>query len=281
MKPFLKWAGGKTKLLPQLRENLPVDFADRVYVEPFLGGGALFFANGLAAKAAVLSDANAPLINTYLMVRDQVDLVIRELRGLDALRVEDAAAAFTRVRAAFNECGGSQRAGFAGVQAARFIYLNKTCFNGLWRVNQRGAFNVPNAHYAKPVVCDEETLRAASKMLKPAGVIVGDFSETLRAAKPRDFFYLDPPYVPVSPTSNFTAYTREGFGDPAHRELAKLYQEASARGAKLLLSNSDTPLVRELYADFYIQEVLAPRAINSKGAGRGKVKELLIRNYRT
>lgn len=235
------------------------------YYEPFLGGGALFFA--LQPRRAVLADRNERLIRTYKGVRDQVGEVIRLLRGYPhdpaffySLRDRDIDAATDAEVAAW------------------FIYLNKTGFNGLYRVNRDNRFNVPFGRYAKPAICDETTLRACAAALARADLRVADFEATVEGAKPGDFVYFDPPYVPLSATSQFTSYTSDGFGPEHQQRLRDRAAALKERGVHVLLSNSSAPLVRELYRDgFEVIEVSALRSVNSKGAGRGPIVELAIR----
>lgn len=264
-RPFAKWAGGKRQLLPELHRRLPERFGR--YHEPFVGGGAMLFSRAWAAGATV-ADTNEELVVAYEQVQKDVEGVIRELRGHTfttehyyAVRALDPGTLTPNER------------------AARTIYLNRTCFNGLYRVNRAGRFNVPIGRYANPTICDAANLRACSRHLERTLIFRADFAETMACAEPDDFMFLDPPYVPVSKTSSFTAYGAEGFNETEQRALAECFAHASSRGVHLMLTNSDTPLVRELYADFRIDEVRATRAINSKSSKRGKVSELVVRNY--
>ena len=270
-RPFLKWAGGKTGLLAELLERVEAAQPFTAYFEPFIGGGALFFELtrlGRLPGCAVLSDANPNLVAAYLGVRDHVDGVIHALirhRDLHSREhyyaVRDAAPRTLPAR------------------AARIIYLNRTCFNGLYRENSRGRFNVPMGRYKNPRICDETNLRACSQALQSAQLAVKPFQHVLDAAAPGDFVYFDPPYHPLSKTSSFTAYARGGFGEQDQRLLAHVFAQLSARGVKCLLSNSMTDLVRHLYADFTIEQVFAPRLVNSRPDRRGKIPEALIRNF--
>jgi DNA adenine methylase len=261
--PFLKWVGGKSALLPELLKHVP----DRVrrYHEPFVGGGALFFA--VAPRRAILSDHNPELVHAYTQVRDAVSSVLDELsrhvyerphfeavRALDPMRLAPAA------------------------RAARFIYLNKTCFNGLWRVNRAGRFNVPIGRYKDPRFCDPSTLIRASAALRGVDVIHQPFEAALALAQPGDFVYLDPPYDPVSPTASFAAYTAGGFGWEDQKRLATACISLNRRGVRFLLSNSATERVRDLYGHFEQRIVKARRHINSKADGRGHVDEILVFN---
>lgn len=267
-RPVLKWAGGKGKLLRELLTHIPETF--EAYHEPFVGGGALFFE--LAAqrriKSAYLSDINASLIDVYLGLRDCVDDVIAVLQ--QHRHEHDY---YYAVRA-LNPANLS-----LPERAARVIYLNKTCYNGLYRENRAGQFNVPFGRYKNPTICDEPNLRAASAVLQGVDIACRPFSTVLDAAQPGDFVYFDPPYVPASATANFTAYHRHGFGPDDQRRLRDVFAALAARGVRAMLSNSDTPLVRELYAGFRVEQVLAARAVNSKANGRGKVAEVLALNY--
>ncbi|MCA9865098.1 MAG: DNA adenine methylase [Anaerolineales bacterium] len=266
-KPVLKWAGGKGRLLPELLTRLPHDF--QAYHEPFIGGGALFFALAEAGRVgqAHLSDANQSLIDVYLALRDSVDEVIVALHGHVYEREH-----YYRVRALRPaELSLPER-------AARVIYLNKTCYNGLYRENRRGEFNVPFGRYKNPTICDEPNLRAAARVLRGVDVAQRHFSTVLDYARPGDFVYFDPPYHPLSPTANFTAYDRAGFGSDDQRQLRDVFAALGERGVRAMLSNSDTPFVRELYDGFRIEQVWVARAVNSRAGGRGKVAEVLVRN---
>ena len=236
------------------------------YFEPFVGGGALFFA--LRPRNAVLTDSNAELVNVYRVVRDKLEALIEELSKHPydkdhyyEVRAQDPRT-LTDVEA-----------------AARMIYLNKTAFNGLYRVNKSGRFNVPFGRYSNPKICDRPRLRAASEALRGVVVAQRDFSEVVHFTRPGDFVYFDPPYVPRSATSNFTNYASGGFGLEQQRRLAQIFRELDRAGVKVMLSNSDTDLVRSLYHDFRIDTVLARRAVNSKASARGPITEVVVRNY--
>lgn len=270
-RPVLKWAGGKTSLLPAILPRLPAQM-DRYY-EPFMGGGAVFFA--LASerrfKQAFLGDANAELMLTYQTLARKPEAVIAELEKLAAEHSEKFFYAVRARKLATREHGVD-----AVAVAARLLYLNKTCFNGLYRVNKKGEFNVPFGDYKNPTICDEDALRAAARVLAPADMGVADFEECVQSARRGDAVYFDPPYVPASDTANFTAYSKGGFGLNEHERLRDTAEKLIARGVHVLLSNSDTPLVRYLYEGFKLEPVKARRAINSKGDKRGHVVELLI-----
>jgi len=261
-RPFVKWAGGKRQLLPALKMRAPSTYGR--YFEPFIGGGALFFA--LRPARAVLSDVNTRLIRTYRGVRDDVDGVIArletypydetffyEMREIDIDARSDADV------------------------AAWFIYLNKTGYNGLYRVNRKNRFNVPFGRYTNPAICDEPNLRRCSAALQGVDLVEGGFEESVRAAARGDFVYFDPPYVPLSATSSFTAYTSAGFGAEEQTRLRDVARALKRRGVMVMLSNSSAPFVHKLYArGFRIDEVPATRAVNSRASGRGAVPELII-----
>lgn len=264
-KPFTKWGGGKTYLLSEILKRLPAKIS--TYHEPFLGGGAVFFA--LAGekrfREARLNDINEELIRSYAAIKYQVPAVIGELKK----HYHDEAY-FYAVRAQ------DWRAMTAPKVAARFIFLNRTCFNGLYRVNKKGGFNVPFGKYANPTICNEENLRACAAALAGTDLEWEPFDRALNRVKSGHTAYIDPPYHPASPTANFTAYDKSGFGTEEQRLLCEQAKKLVERGAHVLLSNSDTPFTRELYRDFHIETVQAPRRINSNAAARGNVNELLI-----
>ncbi|MEP0764282.1 MAG: DNA adenine methylase, partial [Chloroflexota bacterium] len=258
--PFLKWAGGKGQLLAQYDAFFPTE-PMRGYFEPFVGSGAVFFhlqARGLIERAH-LSEVNAELITCYLAVRDAVDDLIAALRDHAREHAERGAAHYYAVRA------WDRAPGWAGVplvqRAARMIYLNKTCYNGLWRVNSRGHFNVPMGRYRRPDILNEGRLRAASRALREAEIRVAGFEGVLERAGAGDFVYCDPPYVPLSATANFTSYSAASFGEDEQRRLAEVFAALDRQGCRVMLSNSDTPLVRQLYRAFRIETVSARRNI--------------------
>jgi len=267
--PILKWAGGKGRLLAQLLPLMPPGSDRMRHVEPFVGGGAMFFAQ--APARALLSDVNPALVRTYEAVRDDVEAVIARLGVLAKGHGRDA---YYRIRERYNRC----RLGDAE-HAATFLYLNKTCFNGLHRVNRKGEFNVPAGRYANPRILDEEALRAASDLLATAELRCASFESLIEWARPGDFVYLDPPYEPTSDTASFTSYARDGFSSTDQERLRDVFRALDRRGCKLMLSNSDHPLIRRLYRGYAIDEVAAARAINCNGKGRGRVIEVVVRNY--
>jgi DNA adenine methylase len=271
-RPFLKWVGGKGQLLPELLARVEAAKPFGRYHEPFVGGGALFFElyrlGRLGRKQAFLSDNNQSLIDTYIGVRDHLDEVIALLLEHKARHDRDYYYAM--------------RAGAPGTvpeRAARIIYLNKTCFNGLYRVNSRGLFNVPMGDYKNPPICDEPNLRAASEALKHARIEQRSFEAVTDHATRGDLVYFDPPYHPVSTTANFTAYDHGGFREPEQRMLALVFGKLDAAGVKALLSNSYTPLIQQIYRQWTVDEVLATRMVNSRADRRGKVSEALVRNF--
>ena len=262
-RPFLKWAGGKRQLLPALLKEVPRPLPR--FIEPFVGGGALFFE--LRPREALLADVNERLIRTYRGVRDHVDDVIALLR-----EYPHDEAFFYDLREVDVDARTDAEV------AAWFIYLNRTGFNGLYRVNRRNRFNVPFGRHDNPTICDETTLRSCSRALARSELLVADFAEAAATARSGDFVYFDPPYVPLSVTSSFTSYTSGGFDAEDQRRLRDVALELKRRGVNVLLSNSSAPFVRELYAEgFEVTEVSATRLVNSKVSGRGAVVELVIR----
>lgn len=267
-RPFVKWAGGKTQLLSELLKRIPLKF--NRYFEPFVGGGALFFA--IQPKDAYLSDISAELINTYCVVRDEVGELIEEL-SLHHYNREY----YYKVR---NVDRNGHYATWNSVRkAARLIFLNKTCFNGLYRVNAKGHFNVPFGRYVNPTICDVDNLRACSMALKGTEILQEPFNNIVSKAGKGDFVYFDPPYMPLSNTANFTAYSSRGFGIDSQTVLRDVCEELDKKGVKFMLSNSSAPAVLGLYNGYNIISVAAGRAINSKGEKRGKVTELIVTNY--
>lgn len=271
MKPILKWAGGKTQLLKYIREMLPPVW--NRYFEPFLGGGAVLLE--LAPRDATVNDINPELVNMYRQVRKGVDAVVACLKELDAQHEEadNAGDFYYSIRAQFNEQLGSGTA----AQAARLIYINKHCFNGLFRVNARGCFNVPFNNRRRGESFCEENMRAMSRYLQQVHILNGDFEDALHTAEKGDFVFVDSPYAPLNPTS-FTDYAKEGFEYADHVRLAEVYRHLSAQGAYCMLTNHNTELVRELYGDFFLRVVPVARNINSRASAR-KGEEVIITNY--
>jgi DNA adenine methylase len=274
--PFVKWAGGKTQLLSEIDKTIPSEFNQ--YFEPFLGGGAMFFhiiSNKDIQFTAYLSDVNEELINAFNVIKNDVEKLIEVLKNHEVEYKKNPLEYYYELRSNIKSTNNIQR-------AARFITLNKTCYNGLYRVNKKGIFNVPIGRYKNPVICDSDNLKKVSVALRysKAQIQVSDYKVILlQKAEEDDFIYLDPPYNPTSSTASFTDYTNTGFNDNDQKELADVFKKLDNRKCKVLLSNSDTPLIRKLYCDFTIQDVQALRAINCKGSKRVGHKELLIRNY--
>ncbi|MGD1932258.1 MAG: DNA adenine methylase [Leptolyngbyaceae cyanobacterium] len=267
-RPFLKWAGGKGRLIEQYHAYFPPQISR--YHEPFLGGGAVFFHLSARCHQAVLADLNAELVNVYCCVRDDVETLIDLLQVHQDRHCHDY---YYDMRAQGELRSPTQR-------AARLVYLNKTCFNGLYRENSKGHFNVPMGRYQKPKVCDAETLRHASAALQQTDLTCAQFPSILeRAQSPADFVYFDPPYHPISATSSFTRYNRYGFQAADQQRLHQTFAQLAHRGVQVMLSNSDCPFIQDLYRDFYIHQIQASRAINCKAKRRGKISELVITSY--
>lgn len=266
--PIVKWVGGKRQLMFELLKNMPKNY--NRYFEPFIGGGALFFE--LQPYNAYISDMNEELINLYQVVRDNVDELIADLQKHDISKDY-----FMEIR---NIDRTEEYENWSDIQkASRFIYLNRTCFNGMYRVNSKGEFNVPFGHYKNPRILDENNLINCSNLLQRTEIKHADFSEILKKVKKDDFVYFDPPYVPLSETSSFTSYTKDGFDMDMQFKLRDVCDELDSMGVKFLLSNSDTKLVNELYENYNIKKVFASRQINANADGRGKITEVLVRNY--
>lgn len=266
--PIVKWVGGKRQLMFELLKNMPENY--NRYFEPFIGGGALFFE--LQPQNGYISDMNEELINLYSVVRDDVYNLIDDLNKHKVSKEY-----FLKIRnldrtEKYNKLSDIQK-------ASRFIYLNRTCFNGLYRVNSQGQFNVPFGNYKNPKIVDAENLINCSKLLKNTEICCADFSGILNKVQKGDFVYFDPPYVPLNETSSFTSYTKDGFDIDMQFKLRDVCDELDNKGVMFMLSNSDTKLVNELYSNYEIKKVFASRAINANGNGRGKITEVLVRNY--
>lgn len=263
--PVLKWAGGKRQIVPEILSRLPQRIA--TYFEPFIGGGAVFFAlsNQRRFERAVIGDKNPELVNVYRTLKEDVDGLIRALRKLELCHSESE---YYRVRAAKprSELG----------RAARILYLNRTGFNGLYRVNRSGHFNVPFGRYSAPRIVNEPRLRAAAAALSEVDIVLGDFEDVCRDCRRGDAVYFDPPYLPISATAAFAEYHAEPFGVAEHTRLAQLFDDVARRGVSVVLSNSDTPVTRELFQKHRVHEVSVRRPINSVGTRRGGVGELLV-----
>jgi DNA adenine methylase len=288
-KPFVKWAGGKSQILDEIRRKYPVGLGENVnkYAEPFVGGGAVLFdvlAN-YTLNEVYVSDVNRELIHTYTTIRNDIDGLLYALRGMESEYLQASEdkrkVIYYRNRDRFNILKTMQSDSAEIVTL--FIFLNRTCFNGLYRVNRKGEYNVPQGSYKKPTICDEDNLRAVSDKLRGVQIVCGDYKLSRDFIDEHTFAYFDPPYRPLSVTANFTAYSDGGFGDEQQIELARFIDEMSERGAWVVASNSDPKNVNEndeffdnLYAKHSILRIEASRAINSVTAGRGCVKELLI-----
>ena len=270
--PFLKWVGGKRQLMPSIVDHLPENIKDYKYIEPFIGGGAIFF--NLQPKNAVINDYNEELINVYQVIKDNLDELIIDLK-----KHKNEAEYFYSIRSL--DRNGEFKKLSAVQRASRLIFLNKTCFNGLYRVNNAGEFNSPFGRYKNPNIVNEPTLKAVNKFLNNNNVEInsGDYSEILKQTDKKCFVYLDPPYHPISESSNFTGYVQGGWNMYDQIDLKTACDELHKKGVKFLLSNSSADFIKDLYKDFKITIVKANRAINSNGADRGEVDEVLIRNY--
>ena len=270
LRPYLKWAGGKRQLLPEIRARLPQNMGQHTYYEPFVGAGAVLF--DLHPARAVINDYNSQLMLTYRAVRDHVEEVI------DLLEVHRA----NHSREYYYQIRGADRTEAflqwgEAAKAARLIYLNKTCFNGLYRVNAQGLFNVPFGSYKRPSICEPQVLRAVSAYLAGNAItlLCGDFAAAVTGAQPGDFVYFDPPYHSADNT-NFTGYQAGGFGEAEQRRLCNVFAQLAGRGVLCMLSNSDTQLIRTLYQGYNMSIIPARRAINSRPEGRGAVNEVLV-----
>lgn len=289
-KPFIKWVGGKTQLLDDIKKSLPRDFSQRkevTYVEPFVGGGAVLFwilQEYPNITRAIINDINAELICTYRVIKNDVENLIIELARLQAeyLSLDEIYRKnyFLAQRERFNEKHGSELE-----KAALFIFLNRTCFNGLYRVNSKGKFNVPHGRYLNPTICDEKTLRADFAILQRVEILCGDFAQTGIYAGDNVLYYFDPPYRPLTETSAFTSYSKDGFDDADQMRLRDFCAQISKRKSLFVASNSDPHnadnkdnFFDQLYEMFSIKRVSAARMINSKGNGRSPISEIMISN---
>lgn len=266
---LVKWAGGKKQLLEQFKPLFPEKI--NRYFEPFVGGGAVafFVLKYYKPRQATISDINGELVNLYIVVKNKPDELIETLKKLKKLHSEET---FYKIRAEDPKllCEVDM--------AGRFIYLNKTCFNGLYRVNSKGGFNVPSGKHTNPSILMEDDLREVSQLLKNADIAKADFEEVLKHAQKGDFIYFDPPYYPLNKAS-FTKYAKGDFLEKEQEKLFEVFKELDKRGCLVMLSNSDTEFIKNLYKDFNIHFVRASRMINSKGSERGKINEIVITNY--
>ena len=292
-RPFVKWAGGKGQLLEVLKSNLPQGIGTTVtkYAEPFVGGGALLFSllNQYSFEEVYICDNNKELINAYFMIKDYCEELINILSNIQSeynscFDIQEKQAYYYEQRDKYNALSLNNDTRIE--KAALFIFINRTCFNGLYRVNRKGCYNVPFGKHSNPTICDTDNLLKISETLQNVIMRSCDYHDVLSFADKNTFVYIDPPYRPLNGTSRFTAYTEDQFNDQNQIELADMYKYLSAKGTKVMLSNSDPHNVDEndnffddLYSDFTILRVDASRMINSKASSRGKIKELLIKNY--
>lgn len=294
IKPFVKWAGGKGSLIPQLKNFYPFELENETitkYVEPFVGGGAVLIniLQKYDVKEAYAFDINIDLINCYNVIKENVDGLIKELeikeKEFITLENEGRQAYFYNVRKEYNSYKIESNE-LNVKRAGEFIFLNRTCFNGLYRVNKNGEFNVPCGKYKKPTICDSSNLRNLSYLIKNVVFQYGDYKKSEKYVDSNTFVYFDPPYRPLSVTSGFTSYTKEDFNDENQKELAMYFKKLDGKNAKLMLSNSnpkntnkDDNFFEDIYKGFNISEISAKRMINCNSKGRGEISELLITNY--
>lgn len=294
IKPFVKWAGGKGSLLNQLNNYYPLELKNgkiECYIEPFVGGGAVLIdiLQNYDVKEAYAFDINIDLINSYNVIKNNVEELITNLKLLEKeylnLEKDDRKKYFYNIRKQYNSYRITKDE-MSLQKAIEFIFLNRTCFNGLYRVNKNGDFNVPMGNYKNPTICDEENLRALSELIKNVNFEYGDYKASQKYIKKNTFVYFDPPYRPLNITSGFTSYTKEDFDDESQKELALYYKELNNNNVKVMLSNSNPKntnkedcFFENIYKGFNINEVYAKRMINANSNGRGEISELLITNY--
>lgn len=289
-KPFVKWAGGKSQLLNEIRSKYPANIEK--YCEPFVGGGAVLFdvLEKFSPKEVLINDINFELINTYNQIKNNVEELIKKLKKYqkeyDDKDEEERLKIYLKNRDKYNKLILKYSVDDLLEKASLFIFLNKTCFNGLYRVNREGLFNVPKGKYSNPLICDEKNLREISKLLQNVKVINGDFELCNKFIDKKTFVYIDPPYRPLNETASFNSYAKHEFDDKEQIRLGKFIDNINKKGAKVVLSNSDPKNVNnkddffdDLYKSYNIVRINAKRMINSKGSKRGTVKELLIANY--
>lgn len=293
VKPFLKWAGGKGQLLNVIGKYYPFSNGNiKKYAEPFVGGGAVLFdiINRYELEEIYISDINFELINTYCIIRDNVDKLISILEHMQneflPMSIENRKKYYIEKREYFNKLKMNEKENKSIEKAALMIFLNKTCFNGLYRVNKKGLFNVPMGSYKKPIICNEKNIRKVSEKLQKVIIVCEDYKSSINFIDENTFVYFDPPYRPISNTSNFTSYTENLFADKEQIELAKFIKTINKKGAKILISNSDPKnfdlkdnFFDDIYSDYTINRIEATRMINSNSNERGKIKELLISNF--
>ena len=286
VKPFIKWVGGKGQLISTIENELPARFFKNkpmTYIEPFVGGGAILFwiLKNKKIEKAIINDINSDLTKAYLTVKDNVIELILYLKEIQ--NKYDNLPTLTKRTDYYLENREKYNTKILDNvdNTALFIFLNKTCFNGLYRVNSKGKFNVPFGKYEKPTICDENTLLADSELLQKVEILNGDFEQTINYTDDKSFFYFDPPYKPISKTSSFNSYASEVFDDNEQLRLKKFSDKLHNNGNFWLLSNSDNDFFDNLYSDYKISRVWATRAVNCKANGRGKLTEILIKNYET
>jgi DNA adenine methylase len=273
-KPFLKWVGGKGQLLEQFQELFPEKYNS--YFEPFIGGGAVFFS--LNPKKAIINDINTTLVQTYIYIKEDVEKIIKELRKLEneflSKEQEERKEFYYKIREKYNSLPKDDFK-----RSLYFLFFNKTAFNGVYRENSKGGFNVPMGSYKNPKIVDEDNLRAVSESLKHTSITNTSFADVVKKAKAGDFIYFDPPYHPVSTTSSFTSYSKDDFTKEDQIKLRDLFVELDKKGVYVMLSNSYTPFIKEIYSAYKQIPVKASRMINSKADKRGKISEIVIVNY--
>ena len=296
IRPFVKWAGGKGSLIPQLNNFYPYELKNGIierYIEPFVGGGAVLIdiLQKYDIQEVYAFDINIDLINSYNVIKCNVEELINNLKQMETeylqLGQEERKKYFYNIRNEYNNYELEENE--QNIQrAAQFIYLNRTCFNGLYRVNKNGKFNVPVGSYKNPTICDEENLRQLSQLIQNVQFQYGDYSKSMEYVTENTFVYFDPPYRPLNVTSGFTSYTKEDFNDENQKELARFYGELNVRNAKLMLSNSNPKNINKedtffdnIYQGFNINQIQASRMINANSSGRGKISEILVTNYDT
>ena len=296
IKPFVKWGRGKGSLLNQLEKFYPLELQNGkidCYIEPFVGGGAVLIdiLQSYKVKEVYAFDINLELINSYNVIKNHVDELIANLKLLEreylCMEKENRKEYFYKIRKNYN-VHKLAKDEMSVQKAVEFIFLNRTCFNGLYRVNKKGDFNVPMGNYKNPTICDEENLRGLSNLIKNVNFQYGDYRTSEKYIKKNTFVYFDPPYRPLNVTSGFTSYTKEDFDDEDQKELASYYRELNKNNVKVMLSNSnpkntnkDDFFFENIYGGFYINKVYAKRMINANSKGRGEISELLITNYET
>ena len=296
IRPFVKWAGGKGNLIPQLNNFYPYELKNGIierYIEPFVGGGAVLIdiLQKYDVQEAYAFDINIDLINSYNVIKNDVEDLITNLKQMETeylqLEQEERKNYFYNKRDEYNNYTLEENE-HSIQRAAQFIYLNRTCFNGLYRVNKAGKFNVPMGSHKNPTICDEENLRNLSKLIQNVQFQYGDYRRSMEYVTENTFVYFDPPYRPLNVTSGFTSYTKEDFNDENQKELAEFYRELNEQNAKLMLSNSNPKNTNKedtffdnIYQGFNIDEIYASRMINANSKGRGKISEILVTNYNT